>query len=321
MRGLVADVAVTMKASRDATGAVSEGSIHFEQTAVPHRSILAVVLWMSGALLAFSATAIAVRALAPAFSIFEMLAVRNAAGVLILLALALLKPELRPGLKPRRFKLHLARNVLHFAGTDGWAFGLTLLPLATVFALEFTTPAWVALLAIPLLKEKMTTGRLVAVVLGFIGILVILRPGVETLQPASLLMLGVAFSFALVAIMTKRLTMTESTFSILFFMNLIQLPMNLAGVSRAFWLQVQPSHALPLVGISAGGLLAHYCLTNAYRQGDATMVVPLDFMRIPLIAFVGWQFYGEALDPFVFLGSGCIILGLLYSLHREAKSA
>ncbi|MFC5485878.1 DMT family transporter [Microvirga aerilata] len=321
MRGLVADVAVTMKASRDAAGAVSEGSIHFEQTAVPHRSILAVVLWMSGALLAFSATAIAVRALAPAFSIFEMLAVRNAAGVLILLALALLKPELRPGLKPRRFRLHLTRNVLHFAGTDGWAFGLTLLPLATVFALEFTTPAWVALLAIPLLGEKMTVGRLVAVVLGFIGIVVILRPGVETLQPASLLMLGVAFSFALVAIMTKRLTMTESTFSILFFMNLIQLPMNLAGVSRAFWLQVQPSHALPLAGISVGGLLAHYCLTNAYRQGDATMVVPLDFMRIPLIAFVGWQFYGEALDPFVFLGSGCIILGLLYSLHREAKSA
>ncbi|MBB3017449.1 drug/metabolite transporter (DMT)-like permease [Microvirga lupini] len=288
---------------------------------MPQRSILAVVLWMSGALLAFSATAIAVRALAPTFSIFEMLAVRNAAGVLILLALALVRPELRPGLTPRRFGLHLARNVLHFAGTDGWAFGLTLLPLATVFALEFTTPAWVALLAIPLLKETMTRGRLVAVILGFIGILVILRPGLETLQPASFLMLGVAFSFALVAIMTKRLTMTESTFSILFFMNLLQLPMNLAGVRRAFWLEVQPSHALPFAGICLGGLLAHYCLTNAYRQGDATMVVPLDFMRIPLIAFVGWQFYGEPLDPYVFLGSFCIIVGLLYSLHREARSA
>ena len=288
---------------------------------MPHRSILAVVLWMSGALFSFSATAIAVRALASTFSVFEMLAVRNAAGVLILLVLALLKPELRSGLKPRRFSLHLARNVLHFLGTDGWAFGLTLLPLATVFAIEFTTPAWVALLAIPLLKEQMTRGRLVAIVLGFIGILVILRPGLETLQPASFLMLGVAFSFALVAIMTKRLTMTESTFSILFFMNLLQLPMNLAGVSRAFWLEVQSSHALALVGISVGGLLSHYCLTNAYRRGDATMVVPLDFMRIPLIAFVGWQFYGEPLDPYVFLGSGIIIMGLLYSLHREAKSA
>jgi drug/metabolite transporter (DMT)-like permease len=321
MRGLVAAGKVSIKASRQEGDGVSGGSIHIVWSVVPHRSILAVVLWMSGALLAFSATAIAVRALAPVFSIFEMLAVRNAAGVVILLLLALVRPELRPGLKPRRFGLHLARNVMHFAGTDGWAFGLTLLPLATVFALEFTTPAWVALLAIPLLKETMTKGRLVAVILGFIGILVILRPGVETLQPASLLMLGVAFSFALVAIMTKRLTMTESTFSILFFMNLLQLPMNLAGVSRAFWLEVQPSHALPLAGISLGGLLAHYCLTNAYRQGDATMVVPLDFMRIPLIAFVGWQFYGEPLDPYVFLGSFCIIVGLLYSLHREARTA
>jgi drug/metabolite transporter (DMT)-like permease len=321
MCALVAARRTTMEASRDGSGRVSGRGIHIVRSIVPQRSILAVVLWMSGALLAFSATAIAVRALAPAFSIFEMLAVRNAAGVLILLALALARPDLRPGLKPRRFGLHLARNVLHFAGTDGWAFGLTLLPLATVFALEFTTPAWVALLAIPLLKEQMTRGRLVAVILGFIGILVILRPGLETLQPASFLMLGVAFSFALVAIMTKRLTMTESTFSILFFMNLLQLPMNLAGVRRAFWFEVQPSHALPLAGICLGGLLAHYCLTNAYRQGDATMVVPLDFMRIPLIAFVGWQFYGEPLDPYVFLGSFCIIVGLLYSLHREARSA
>jgi drug/metabolite transporter (DMT)-like permease len=276
---------------------------------------------MSGALVSFSATAIAVRSLAPAFSVFEMLAMRNAAGVAILLAFALFKPELRSGLRPRRFKLHLARNVLHFLGTDGWAFSLTLLPLATVFALEFTTPAWVSLLAIPLLQERMTVGRLVAVTLGFAGILVILRPGLETLQPASLLMLGVAFAFALVAIMTKRLTRTESTFSILFFMNLLQLPMNLVGVNGAFWLRIAPSHTLAILGICVGGLLSHYCLTNAYRRGDATMVVPLDFMRIPLIAFVGWQFYGEPLDPFVFLGSGCIILGLLYSLHREAKSA
>lgn len=286
-----------------------------------HRNLIVVVSWMAGALFAFSATAVAVRALAPSFSVFEMLAVRNASGVLMLLALAWFKPELRPGLKPRRFKLHLVRNVLHFAGTDGWAFSLTLLPLATAFALEFTTPAWVALLAIPLLQERMSLARSVAVILGFAGILIILRPGLETLQPASLLMLAVAFSFAMVAIMTKRLTRTESTFSILLFMNLLQLPMNLAGVRRAFWLAIEPTHLLPLVGICAGGLLSHYCLTNAYRHGDATMVVPLDFLRIPLIAFVGWQLYGEPLDPYVFLGSACIIAGLLYSLHQEAKSS
>jgi drug/metabolite transporter (DMT)-like permease len=286
-----------------------------------HRNLLAVVAWMSGALLSFSATAVAVRALASALSVFEMLAVRNAAGVAILLVLAGFKPELRAGLKPRRFGLHLARNALHFAGTDGWTFSLTLLPLATVFALEFTSPAWVALLAIPLLQERMTWGRFVAVVLGFAGVLIILRPGLETLQPASFLMLAVAFSFALVAIITKRLTRTESTFSILFFMNLLQLPMNLAFVNGAFWTRMVASQTLPFIGVCAGGLLSHYCLTNAYRRGDATMVVPLDFLRIPLIAFVGWQLYGETLDPYVFLGSGCIIVGILYSLRSEAKSA
>lgn len=276
---------------------------------------------MSGALLSFSATAVAVRALTSAFSVFEILAFRTMTGVLILSAFALFRPELRAGLAPRRFHVHLLRNALHFAGTAGWAFSLTLLPMATVFALEFTAPAWVALLAIPLLHERMNRGRLVAVLFGFTGVLVILRPGLETLQPASLLMLAVAFSFAVVGIITKRLTRTETTFSILFFMNLLQLPMNLMGVEGAFWLKLEGHHILPLVGIGLGGLLSHYCLTNAYRWGDATMVVPLDFLRIPLIAVVGWQLYGEPLDPYVFIGSGCIVAGLLYSLRYEATSA
>jgi drug/metabolite transporter (DMT)-like permease len=133
-------------------------------------------------------------------------------------------------------------------------------------------------------------------------------------------MLAVAFAFAVVGIITKHLTKTESTFSILFFMNLMQFPMNLAGVREAFWLKLAPSQILPLIGICVGGLLSHYCLTNAYRNGDASMVVPLDFLRIPLIALVGWQLYGEALDPYVFVGSACIVVGILYSLRFEAKS-
>lgn len=288
---------------------------------MPHRNVWAVILWMGGALLAFSAIAIAVRALAPTFSVFEILAMRNAAGVLILLGIALVRPDVRLSFPPRRLGLHLARNVLHFASTAGWAFSLTLLPLATVFALEFTTPAWVALLAIPLLGERLHSGRIAALVLGLAGVIIILRPGVETLQPASFLILAVAFAFALVAIMTKHLTRTESTFSILFLMNLMQLPMNLVAVRGAFWERLEMAHFWPVLGICVSGLLSHWCLTNAYRQGDATMVVPLDFLRIPLIAFVGWQLYGEPLDPYVFLGSACIIAGLLFSLRREVRSA
>jgi drug/metabolite transporter (DMT)-like permease len=288
---------------------------------VSQRNILVAVLWMGGALLSFSATAVAVRSLSATFSVFEILSMRNGSGVLILLGLALLKPAFRPGLWPRRLPLHLTRNVVHFLSTDAWAFSLTLLPLATVFAIEFTTPAWVGLMAIPLLHERMTKGRLVAIVAGTVGVLIILRPGGATLQPASFLVLAVAFAFALVAIITKKLTATESTFSILFYMNLIQLPMNLAGVRSLFWSRLETAHMLPVAGICLGGLLSHYCLTNAYRYGDASMVVPLDFLRIPLIAFVGWWLYQEALDPFVFVGSAVIVAGLIYSLRQETKVA
>ncbi|QFU17605.1 DMT family transporter [Microvirga thermotolerans] len=286
-----------------------------------HRSLLAVVVWMTGALLSFSATAVAVRALARTFSVFEMLAIRNGTAVAFLLLLAALRPSVRAGLVSRRIGLHLLRNAIHFAGTAAWAYSLTILPLATVFALEFTTPVWVAILAVPLLGERLTQGRAAAVALGFVGVLVILRPGAETAQPASLMVLAVALAFALVAVVTKRLTATERTFSIVFFMNLMQLPMNLIATDRAFWRLLDGAQALPLVGLCAGGLLSHYCLTNAYRHGDAGMVVPLDFLRIPLIAFVGWKLYDEPLDPFVFVGSALIIAGILYSLRREARSS
>jgi drug/metabolite transporter (DMT)-like permease len=166
----------------------------------------------------------------------------------------------------------------------------------------------------------MDAARLAAVVLGFIGVIVILRPGLGPLQPASFIVLGAAVGFALTAIATKKLVLTESTFAILFFMNLIQLPLNLIGSDGGFWLKIDAEHALPLAGLCIGGLLSHLCLTNAYRHGDAIMVVPLDFLRIPLIAVVGWQLYGEALDPFVLVGSLIIIAGILWNLRAEARA-
>jgi drug/metabolite transporter (DMT)-like permease len=134
-------------------------------------------------------------------------------------------------------------------------------------------------------------------------------------------MLGAALGFALTAIATKRLTAVVSTFAILFWMNAIQLPLNLIGTGSAFWTKIGAAHALPLATICISGLLSHLCLTNAYRHGDATMVVPLDFLRIPLIAVVGWQLYGESLDPFVFVGSALIIVGILWNLRAEARPA
>ncbi|MFH6782442.1 MULTISPECIES: DMT family transporter [Methylobacterium] len=285
----------------------------------PLPDLLAVVLWMGGALLSFSATAIAVREVAPALGLFDILAARAGAGVAIVGAVALLR---RRPLAPRRLTLHLARNLVHWGGNYAWSYGVTLLPLAVVFALEFTTPAWVTLLAVLILRERLTASRVAAVALGFLGVLVVLRPGVAALQPASLVVLLAAVLFALTAVATKMLTRTESVLSILFWMNLIQLPLNLAA-GRLF--PAVPVHAfegrhgLALAVLCLAGLTSHWCLTSAYRRGDAILVMPLDFLRIPLIAILGWHLYGEPLDPWLFLGAALIVGGIVWNLTAEAR--
>ena len=275
--------------------------------------------WMTGTLLSFTVVAVSVRALAGALSPFEMMSFRSASGLAALLALMTARPALRGDLSLRRLRLHAVRNTLHFASQIGWTVAVTLLPLATVFALEFTMPAWVALLAVLALGERMTASRVGAIVICFLGVLVIVRPGLGGFQPAALIALGTAFAFALVAICTKKLVTTESTFAILFWMNLMQLPMNFAGSDPLFVTRLEWWMALPLLGIGIAGLTTHFCLTNAFRHGDASVVIPLDFLRVPFIAMIGALFYAEALDGLVFAGGGLILAGIVWNLRSETR--
>lgn len=285
--------------------------------------IVAVALWMAGALISFSATAVALRELSGAMPLFDSLAARSAAGVIFTLAIATARRDSR-ALIPRRVPLHLARNVVHFTAIFSWSFGVTVLPLATVFALEFTAPAWVTLLAATVLGERLTPTRLAAVVLGVAGVLVILRPGAGILDPYAFLVLFAALGFGITTICTKALTRTEPTLAIMFWMSAIQLPMNLVAgrffpgsITQPFTLH----HALALCALCVGGFTSHWCLTNAYQRGDAIMVFPLDFLRIPLIALIGWYAYGETLDPLVFVGAALIVSGIVWNMRAEARAA
>ena len=281
-----------------------------------------VVLWMVGALLSFSVMAVSIRELSRAgLSIFEILAIRSGVALLVLLVLLAARPDLREYARPRRMGLNLFRNTVHYASQFSWALSLTMLPLATVFALEFTMPAWTALLAVWFLHERMTPSRLGVVVLGLIGVLVILRPGIAGFNPAAILVLLAAFGYAITMITTKQLTMTETTFGIVFWMAVIQFPLSLIGSDIGVFVHFETRHILPALGVGTAGLTSHYCLSNAFRSGDATLVVPLDFMRIPLIAVVGWAFYGERLDIFVLLGALIIVSGVLWNLRSEAARA
>jgi drug/metabolite transporter (DMT)-like permease len=277
-----------------------------------------VVLWMTGALLSFSTMAVSIRQLAGILNLFEVLTIRNLTGVLVLSLLAILRPELRRSINTKRLRLHLLRNGVHAISQFAWAVSLTLLPLATVFALEFTMPAWTAILAVFFLNERLTPSRIGVVIFGVLGVLIIVRPGLESFHLGSMLVLSAAFGYAITLVATKKLTATDSTFAIIFWMNVIQLPMMLAGSNPASYLKLHSTAFIPVLGLGIAGLSAHYCLTNAFRAGDASVVVPIDFLRIPLIAIVGWWFYGETLDVFVFIGAALIIVGVLWNLRAEA---
>ena len=273
---------------------------------------------MSGALLSFSAMAISVRALAATLGVMEILALRAGFGLIVMATLVALRADLRAMINCRHLRLHLFRNTVHVASSYLWAMSLLLIPLAMTFALEFTTPAWTLLLAAPVLGERLNASRIGAVVFGLVGVLVILRPGLATFQPGGLLTLVAAFGLAITLIATKKLTRTDSTFAIVFWMMLIQLPLALIGSDPLFVTKLNQGQVPAVIGIGVSGLVSHYCLTNAFQAGDAGVVVPLDFMRIPLIAVVGWWLYGEPLDVFVFLGAGLIITGILWNLRSEA---
>jgi len=274
------------------------------------------VLWMVGALLSFSTMAVSVRELLDTMGTFEVLFFRSLVSLAMVLALV---PRYGFGaLRTHRFGLHLVRNLLHFCGQFAWVYAIAFLPLATVFAIEFTMPVWTAVLAVLLLHERLNAGRVAMLVLGIAGILIILRPGFAFIHPAALVMLGGSLAFASTMITTKSLSSTDAPIVVLFYMSVIQLPLGLLP-ALPHW--VTPTAAdLPwIAGVGVAGYTAHYCMTRAFRLADATLVVPIDFLRLPLIAAVGAVFYNEPVQLVTMLGATVMFVGIYLSVSRESR--
>src|SRR3990170_1782747 len=278
-------------------------------------SVITATFWMMGALASFVAMAIGGRELAAAqMSTFEILLFRSLVGLVV--GSMLLARSGWGQISARRFGLHLVRNVSHFGGQFGWFYGISMIPLAEVFALEFTAPMWTAIMAALLLGERMTRPRLLAIGLGIAGMLIILRPGLAVIHPAALAVLGAAACFALTFVLTRKLAHTETALAILFYMTVIQLPLALIP-ALANWVSPPPALWPWLLVVGATGLSAHYCMTRALRLADATVVVPMDFLRLPVAAFAGFLFYGETLDWLVLAGATVMLLGNLASIRAE----
>ncbi len=278
--------------------------------------IAAAAAWMAGALLSFMAMAVGGRELADGLSTFQILFFRSLIG-LVVIGLLLARAgwgQIRTG----RLGLHILRNLAHFGGQFGWFLGLGYIPLAEVFAIEFTTPIWTAILAALLLHERVTGPRLAAIALGLAGLLLILRPGLQNVHPVALAVLAGAVGYALSHTLTRRLALHDTPLTILFYMTAIQLPLGLV-LSLPGWRWPAAEHWpwLAVVGLTA--LSAHYCMARALALADATVVVPLDFLRLPLIAVVGALLYDEGLEPLVLAGAALMLLGNWVNLRAEGR--
>ena len=275
---------------------------------------LRAFVWMWGAIASFSLMAVAGREAQAVLHSFELMAWRSGIGLIVVAGVVAWSARGFAQVRTRHPGLHLQRNLLHFMGQNAWFYGLTMIPLAQLFALEFTSPIWVALLASVFLGEALTRRRLLAVGLGFVGLLIVARPGLEPLNMGHAAALLAAFGFACNTIWTKRIMAHDSVLCVLFWMCGLQMLFGLA-MSVPLGMTWPPAEIWPWVVLTAlTGLSAHYSLTSALRLAPAGIVAPMEFLRLPMIAVVGALFYGEALVIWVLVGALVILAGNLINL-------
>ena len=280
-------------------------------------SIYRAALWMMGWLAAISVMTVSGRELSAELNTFQIMFVRSV--VSLALTIAMWQLVGRPSLRTRRLPLHLFRNVVHFGAQAFWFLGIALLPIAQVISIEFTAPMWTALLAAMFLGERLTRWRVLAIALGFGGILLIVRPGLGSVDPATLVVLAAAIGFGVTLTITKDLSRTDSALTIIFIMHLTQLPLGLIP-SLADWTTPSPALWPWVLAVGIGGFFSHYCVARALAGADATVVTPLDFLRLPLMALVGWWLYQEGVDAFLAAGAALIVLGNFMHLRNERAS-
>ena len=275
-------------------------------------SNLKAAFWMAGWLSAMLIMAIAGRETTRELHVFQIMEMRSVIGLFMLYPLIHLGGGFA-ALKTARPWQQVARNVVHYGAQFSWFVALTLIPLAQVISIEFTMPIWTAILAVAFLGERMGLWKNLAVVLGIVGVVIIVRPGTNEIVPGQLIALAAAVGFAISVAMVKSLTRTDSVLTILFWMLVIQ---SVIGLVPALALWQWPSAYVWawIIVIAFCGTFSHYCLTRAMLHADATVVVPMDFLRVPLAAIAGWLLYSERLDTFTILGAVLILSGNLLNL-------
>lgn len=281
----------------------------------PTPSKTMAALWMAGWLALMLVMVVAGREATREVNVFELMEIRSVVGFLLLLPFVLRSGGFS-AIKTTRLPQHIARNLVHYGAQLGWFFALTLIPIGQVVAIEFTMPIWTAILAASFLGERITSWKAIAIALGVIGVVVIVRPATGEVNPGQLIALAAAVGFGISMALVKSLTRTDSALTVIFWMLAVQA---VAGFVPTLYLWTWPSaYVFGWVVVIAICGFSHYCLASAMRYADATIVVPMDFLRVPLSATIGWLVYAERLDLYTVLGAALILIGNLLNLKPNA---
>ncbi len=286
-----------------------------EQVPAP-RTAMTPALLMLAATLGASAMAGLIRVLTAELHPFEVVFFRNFFG-LVALTPWLWSIGLRP-FRTRNYTLHGLRLTTNIAAMLLFFSAVTLAPLAQIIALGFATPLFATLFAIVILHERVRRRRWIALALGFVGMMLILRPGFQALDAGSLMALGSAVTWALSLIIIKILARTESPVDITAVAMVLLTPASLIPALFVWqWPSPEQWLLLPLLGIL--GTMGHLCMGEAFRRADTSALMPLEFTKLIWTAAIGFVFFAEAPDIWVWIGASVIFGSAVYIALRESR--
>ncbi len=273
-------------------------------------------LWMLLACVCFSAMNGVVRHLVQDLPVLMVVFFRSCFGLFAMLPF-LLRPGLA-SLKPARFRWHVVRAVIGLVAMGCWFYALGHMPLAEATALSFTMPLFASVAAVLLLGEVMRARRWSAVIIGFAGAMIILRPGFVAITDATLLVLFSALLMAMNQTVVKMLSRDEHANGIVFWLAFLMTPASLVP-ALFVWQTPDPAQFAWLAVLGVISTIAHQCMVRALASTDATAVYPFDFTRLIFTALIGFFAFGEVPDLWTWVGAAVIAGSAIYIARREAK--
>ncbi len=220
-------------------------------------------------------------------------------------------------LQTNNMKLQIFRALINIISMTCWFTAIGMMHLEKATALGFTTPLFTTVLAVIILGEVIRFHRTAALFLGFIGIIIIIRPGYIPFELATLLMLIASFSFSFVLIFVKKLSATDSSTTIIFYHLLYMTPIFFI-LSLFFWENINLNQLIIFILMGASGLLSHWCLAQAFRISDTTFIMPLQFTKLIWASLIGMFFFAEQPDIWTWVGAVIIFISVIYITYREA---